>query len=374
MTLHTLPRDPDTQDSPFLRPATGLFRSRRTRLPDEVNLKSCGLLHPRAAAVHARTLRELDPVEVLTYPVLQPAYAALAERLGTTPDSLVLTAGSDPGLGLLTRAFPSATRIVMHHPNYDGWSKFARIAGCALDPVPADPATGRFVLDDLLPRLRQGPPGFVVVTQPHSLTGQVHDAERLAELAKAVGAHGSLLVVDTAYLAFTDGGEDLVRAVTGQRHVVRVNSFSKCYGLSGARIGVIVAHPATARHLFDIDPESPVSAIAVALLRASLRRHEVFEEIWAEVRGLRERFAARVEEELPGWRSRAGGGNFVTWDLPGPDQADSAAAFLHDHGFVVRNLSGAPGLPAALRIAVADGPTVDRVVGLLATWRGGYGS
>ncbi|MFE6049871.1 aminotransferase class I/II-fold pyridoxal phosphate-dependent enzyme [Kitasatospora sp. NPDC056446] len=372
MTLDTLPGGPGTLDSPFLRPSAGLFRNRRTRRPGEVNLKSCGLLHPRAAAVHAQTLGQLDPVDVLTYPDYRPAYAMLAERLGTTPDSLVLTAGSDPGLGLLTRAFPSVTRIVLHHPNYDGWSKFARIAGCEPDPVPADPATGRFVLGDLLPRLRQGPPAFVVVTQPHSLTGQVHEARQLAELAEAVGAHGSLLVLDTAYLAFTEGGEELVRGLTGLRHVVRVNSFSKCYGLSGARIAVLVAHPATARHLFDLDPEAPVSAVALALLQGSLRRHGVFEEVWAEVRGLRARFAERVEEALPGWRSRPGGGNFVTWDVPGPGQAASATGHLHEHGIVIRDLSGLPGLPAALRIAVADGPTVDRVVDLLRTWREGF--
>jgi histidinol-phosphate/aromatic aminotransferase/cobyric acid decarboxylase-like protein len=272
-------------------------------------------------------------------------------------------------LGLLTRAFPSVTRIVMHHPNYDGWMKFAHIAGCSLDLVPPDPDTGRFVLDDLLTRARQGPPGFVVVTQPHSFTGQVHDADSLAALAEAVGAHGSLLIVDTAYLAFTEGGEDLVRDFMGRRHVVRVNSFSKSYGLSGVRIAVVVAHPATARHLFDLDPEAPVSAVALALLRGSLRQHEAFEEIWAEIRDLRGRFAARVEEELPGWRARPSGGNFVTWDVPDADQAAGATAFLHDNGFVVRDLSSLPGLPAAVRIAVADAPTVDRVTELLGTWR-----
>ncbi|MFF8694415.1 aminotransferase class I/II-fold pyridoxal phosphate-dependent enzyme [Streptomyces sp. NPDC015144] len=361
---------PRTEQSPFRLPsAGGRFRSTRTRGPGEVNLKSAGLLHPRAADVHRRTLDELDPADILTYPVLRSTYAMLAERLDVPASWLVLTAGSDPGLSLLTRAFPAATRIVLHTPYYDSWEKFSHIAGCALDTVRPHAGTGRFVLDDLAARLRQGPPAFVVVTQPHSFTGQLHTAAELGALADTVAEHGSLLVVDTAYLAFAEGGEDTVRDVTGRPHVVRVNSFSKSYGLSGARAAVLVTHPATAEHLFDIDPESPVSGVTLALLRSALAQHTVFEEIWAEVRMLRERFAREIEEMLPGWRSRAGAGNFVTWDVPDPAQAAGATAYLREHGYVVRDVSGRPGLPAAVRISVTDEPNARQVSRLLSAWR-----
>ncbi|MET8975180.1 pyridoxal phosphate-dependent aminotransferase [Streptomyces sp. NPDC004539] len=371
MTDETLVTARERALSPFLRESPGRFRNRRARVPDEINLKSCGLLDGRAAAVHRATLAEFDPQDVLTYPILGPVYGLLAGGFGVDVDSLVLTAGSDPGLNLLTRAFPEVSRIVLHQPNFDGWTKFAAISGCVLDPVAPDPGTGLFDLRDLARRLSAGAPAFVVVTVPHSFTGQVHEARELAELADAVAEHGSLLVVDTAYLAFTEGGEELVRGLAGLRHVVRVNTFSKCYGLSGARIAVTVAHPAVARHLFDLDPEGPVSALAVALLRRSLEERAVFAEIWADVRRLRGRFAADVERAVPGWRSRPSGGNFVTWDVPDRDAARAASRYLLDRGIVVRDLSGAPGLPAAVRIAVANEPVARRVVAALGDWHRG---
>ena len=371
MTSHTtLSVSGAAQASPFLAPSQGgLFRRTRISRPGEVNLKSTGLLHPRAAELHRRTLGAIDPLDVLTYPVLGAMYTTLAERLGIAAEGLVLTAGSDPGLGLLVRAFPAATRVVTHHPTYQGWDKFARIGNCRIDGVPPDPDTGRFVLSDLLTRLLPGPPAFVVVTLPHSLTGQVHGAGELGALADEVTRHGSLLVVDTAYLAFTEGGEDLVRGLMGRPGVVRVNSFSKCYGLSGARISVIATDPDTACHLFDIDAEGSVSGAALALLDASLRRHDVFEEIWAEIRELRGELAERVEARMPGWRARPSGANFVTWDVPDAAEAAGATAFLYDQGYVVRDLSGLPSLPAAVRIAVADRPTVGHVAELLGRWR-----
>ncbi|MFJ4656822.1 aminotransferase class I/II-fold pyridoxal phosphate-dependent enzyme [Nocardia sp. NPDC088792] len=358
-------------ESPFTAAGFGgAYRSTRSRRPGEVNLKSCGLLHPSAAEFHAATLRRIDPIEILTYPVLAETYALVARQLGVDADLLVLTPGSDPGLGLLLRAFPRAERIVLHTPNFGGWSKFARIAGRTLDQVlPAE--SGEFRLADLTERMRQGAPAFVVVTQPHSYTGQVHAAAELEELAEEVGRHGSLLVLDTAYLAFTEGGEELVRGVVGRPHVVRVNSFSKSHGLSGARIAALALHPERAGHVFDLDPEAPVSGVALALLRAALAEPELFATIQADVRRLRGVFATLIEDSMPGWRARPSGGNFVAFDVPEPATAAGAYEYLNEHAIITRDLSGLPGMPAAVRIAIGDEPTVHRVADLLTTWRRG---
>lgn len=360
---------PRTVESPFDHVGLGgMFRGNRTRRPGEVNLKSCGLLHPRAAEFHAATLSRIDPIDVLSYPVYDETYALAAEYLGVNTDMLVLTSGSDPGLQLLVRAFPAAERIVLHTPNFEGWSKFAAIAGRTLDPVPPSADTGEFAITDLLDKLRQGPPAFVVLTQPHSYTGQVHGATEIEELADEVGRHGSLLVLDTAYLAFTEGGEDLVRGVVGLPQVVRVNSFSKSHGLSGARIAALALHPTRANNLFDLDPEATISGVSLALLRAALVEPTLFGAIQAEVRRLRELFAALIDESPFGWRARPSGGNFVTFDAPEPGAIADAHAYLHQHGVITRDLSGLPGLDAAIRIAVADETIMFRVVDLLTAW------
>ncbi|MFF4607853.1 aminotransferase class I/II-fold pyridoxal phosphate-dependent enzyme [Streptomyces sp. NPDC001339] len=358
------------QPWPFGKPGTGMFRNDRSRLENEVNLRSCGLLHPRAAEFHTETLQGLDPVEIMTYPVYRETYALVAEHLGVDPGSLVLTAGSDPALDLIVRSFPLA-RIVIHTPNFGGWAKFAHIGKQTIDHVAPDPDSGGFRLADLLTALRKGPRAIVVVTQPHSYTGQVHDAQELTDLARGVGEHGSLLVLDTAYLAFTHGGEELVRGVAGQPHVLRVNGFSKGYGLSGARIAAVVGHPRTVNRVFDLDPEAAVSGIAMALLRAALRHDEYFQAIRDEIRHLRERFARLVESAVPGWRARESGGNFVAFDVPDPAQARAATSRLLRHGFITRDMSGLPSLPAAVRIAVADEPSALRVVDILGDWSSG---
>lgn len=315
MDFDFAPHSIRTAESPFDRTHFGgKFRSTRTRRPGEVNLKSCGLLHPKAAEFHAATLRSIDPIEVLTYPVYGETYALAAAYLGATATMLVLTPGSDPGLGLLVRAFPEAKRIVLHTPNFEGWSKFAMIAGRTLDPVAPAAKTGKFQITDLIDRLHEGPPGFVVLNQPHGHTGQVHSADEIAELADRVGRHGSLLVLDTAYLAFTAGGEDLIRGVVGLPQVVRVNSFSKSHGLSGASVAAVSLSPDRAANLFDLDPEGPLCGVSLTLLRAALAEPELFAMVHTEVRRWRAVLATLVESALAG--------------VPGPAAATSSPSML----------------------------------------------
>ncbi|GAA1972827.1 aminotransferase class I/II-fold pyridoxal phosphate-dependent enzyme [Kitasatospora viridis] len=357
-----------TGGPPRVAAAADVPRYVRVRRPGEVNLKTCELLLPSVARFHTAALRTLDAADVLAYPGFEPAYEQVAAHFRVPPETLLLTPGSDPAIALLARAHAPG-RLVLHTPNFEGWERYARLYGLATDAVPPRP-DGRFDTGDLLAALHRGAPALVVLTTPHGHTGQVHDAAELTALARGVAEHGSLLVLDTCYLAFTEGGEELVRPLLGQPHVVRVNGFSKSHGLAGARVAALVAHPETADYLARFNPESPLSGTALALLRAALADPAFFAATWAEVRRLRELLAEQVVKALPGWRARPSGANFVAFDAVDRAAADAAYSGLMDRHIRTRNLSGLPGTPAAARIAVADEPVIARVAAALAETAG----
>lgn len=350
--------------------AATVLRHTRERRPGELNLKSCELLHPLIALFHAETMRTASPWDVVAYPIYEDTYAQVARHLGVPVEELVLCPGSEPAIALLVRAF-APIRIVAHAPLFEAWERYAQLYGCAVHPVPPREDGGRLDVADLITALRGGPPSLVVLTQPHGHTGQVFGAGEVTALAEAVSAHDSLLIVDTCYLAFVAGGEATVQATTGLPHVVRVNSFSKAFGLAGARIAAVATHPDTADYLLRFNPESALSGIALTLLRAALRRPEVFASIWTDVRRLRDLLASKVERALPGWLARPGGANFVTFDVPSRAQADLVYVGLLGRGIRTRNLSGLPGLPAAVRISVPSEHAVRCVVDALDGLPGG---
>ncbi len=345
--------------------AQAVRRHVRTRRPGEVNLKSCELLHPEVDALHAGLLRAIDPGDVVFYPLYQSTLDQVGAHLGVPSDRILISAGSDSAIALLITAFARGGRLVIHNPSYEGWQRYAALNGTAIDFVTPD-ADGEPAVCDLLRAVTAGPPAMVVLTQPHSPTGRVFDGDEIARLSAAVAKHGSLLVLDTCYLAFSESGEQTVREVALAPHVVRVNSFSKAFGVAGARLAAVVADPRLEGYLARWQPEGAVSGVSLALLRGALSSVTLFQGIWEELRGGRQQLADRIQADLPGWHARPSGGNFVAFDVPTAAEAGAAYSHLLEHGIRTRDLSGLPGLTAALRIGLAATPILDQVARTMA--------
>ncbi|MFF9341107.1 MULTISPECIES: pyridoxal phosphate-dependent aminotransferase [unclassified Streptomyces] len=84
----------------------------------------------------------------------------------------------------------------------------------------------------------------IIVNNPHNPTGRRLGAEQLRVLHRLADRHGLFLIADEAYHEFVPAGERFVSALEhdpDKRHTVVCNSMSKNYGISGWRIGYLVA-------------------------------------------------------------------------------------------------------------------------------------
>ncbi|MGW1775057.1 pyridoxal phosphate-dependent aminotransferase [Streptomyces sp. NPDC002104] len=85
----------------------------------------------------------------------------------------------------------------------------------------------------------------IVVNNPHNPTGRRMGAAELRDLHDLAERHGLFLIADEAYHEFVPEGETFVSALEGdpdKRHTIVCNSMSKNYGISGWRIGYLIAH------------------------------------------------------------------------------------------------------------------------------------
>lgn len=94
-----------------------------------------------------------------------------------------------------------------------------------------------------IPRMLAADPhaGLIYVSNPNNPTGTVTplaDIERaLAEKPK-----GSILLVDEAYIDFSDA-PTCIPLVKDHPDLLVLRTFSKIYGMAGARLGITVGHP-----------------------------------------------------------------------------------------------------------------------------------
>jgi histidinol-phosphate/aromatic aminotransferase/cobyric acid decarboxylase-like protein/imidazoleglycerol phosphate dehydratase HisB len=176
--------------------------------------------------------------EVNTYPHggYGPLVPAIAAYAGVEPENIVLGAGADDLILLCARAFagPGDTVSVLDEPTYPMFRLGALLAGAE-------------VADDQ--------PAVTFVCRPHNPTGAFGEVPAARPL-----------IVDEAYFEYA--GESAVNRIDDG--VVVIRTFSKAFGLAGARVGYALADRDTAAELNARQAPAAVSTVSAALALAAL--------------------------------------------------------------------------------------------------------
>ena len=243
--------------------------------------------------------------------------AAVADYAGVDATNVVLGAGADDLILLCARAFagPGDEVAIAHEQTYPLYRIAAGLAGA--DVGDADPA-------------------LTFCCRPNNPTG---------ELGALPAARP--LVVDEAYFEYA--GETAVDLIEGG--VVVLRTFSKAFGLAGARVGYALASRDVAEELNRRQAPLPVSTVSAALALAALREPpDVRDEIEE-----RERLAAALR--ALGLEPSPSEANFLYVPV---EDADALAARLLRSGVVVRVSAG------AVRVTVRDREDDDLLLEALA--------
>lgn len=160
-------------------------------------------------------------------------------RIG--PERIVVTAGASAALVLASAAlFDVGDEVLLPDPSYP-CNRHILSAGGVESRLIACPASARYQLDAGRLEAAWGPRtrGALIAT-PSNPTGTCVDPAVLRELAQAVFARGGRLIVDEIYQGLTYDSPPATALQIDERIVV-INSFSKYFGMTGWRLGWLVA-------------------------------------------------------------------------------------------------------------------------------------
>ncbi|HEV2782059.1 MAG TPA: histidinol-phosphate transaminase [Actinophytocola sp.] len=179
---------------------------------------------------------------------------------------------------------------------------------------------------------------IVFVCNPNNPTGTVVHAAALERFLDAVPDH-VLVVLDEAYREFVTDPEvpDGLRLVDERDNLALLRTFSKAYGLAGARVGYCVAPEHVAAGMRKVAIPFSVSRLAQAAALASL---DVADELRARCAAVvAERRRVRDELLALGYEVPGSEGNFV-W-LPLGERTMAFNEHCADHKVLVRSFAGA---------------------------------
>jgi histidinol-phosphate aminotransferase len=273
--------------------------------------------------------------------------AALADRHGVSFDEVVVGAGADGVIDLLSQAtLDPGDEIVCGWPSFPSYVLDAAKLGATSVKVPLREHT--YDLDAMLDAIGKRTK-LVYVCHPNNPTGTANGRAELASFLERVPEH-VLVVLDQAYYEYIDDPDyaDGVEEHFKQgRRVVVLRTFSKIYGLAGVRIGYgiapadVVAETSKVRRAFDVTTTAQAAALA-----SIGDDQEIARRRGENARGRAQLEQACAEHGLETVQPSLG--NFVYADV-----GDGRALFeqLLRAGVIVRPLAGF-GAPQAIRISV----------------------
>ncbi|TYL36039.1 threonine-phosphate decarboxylase [Natronococcus pandeyae] len=275
--------------------------------------------------------------------------AAAADFVGCDSENVIPTPGGLAAIRLAMEcSLEPGDEALVPYPSFGEYAREVRLQG-------ATPVFTR--VDDLLEHRHDvlETVALAVVCTPNNPTGEAADPDALASFVARCGDAGTTLLVDEAFLGFTD----LPSAVGLDReHVVVARSLTKLFGLPGLRAGFAVATGErrdgleTARRAWSLG--TPAARVGAYCLRQDAFVRETRERVASE----RERMRTVLSDRFDVTPSDA---PYLLCDVGDRDVANVLEG-AREHGVAVRDATTFRGLDSHVRVAVKDRATNDRLL------------
>ena len=281
--------------------------------------------------------------------------SALADYLDVEPRCLWIGNGSDEGIDLLLRSFVEPGEVVVVcTPTYGLYEIAARAHGARVIEAPLDDGFDVDV-DGTLERAAGA--RAIFLCSPNNPTGNRMERGRIEQL---LAAFDGPLVLDEAYVEFS-AEPSLVEMVGHGRNLVVLRTFSKAWGLAGARVGYMVADPELIELIDRINLPYPLSSLSAAAARGALSERGLMRARVARLLAERKRLADRLQGL--GFEVFPSDANFLLGRVE--RASDVFDRLAHEFRIVVRDRSGLARLEDCLRITVGRPEENDRLCAAL---------
>ena len=199
--------------------------------------------------------------------------SGIAELNNINVDNILLGAGSTEILDLVIQ-FTALKKgsFILADQTFSPWAKTAERLGLQKITVPLT-ATKDYDLSLMLKAIKEDTK-LIHICNPNNPTGSTCNREMLLLFVKEASKK-VMVLVDEAYIEYANQ-KSLSPLINENENLIITKTFSKIYGLAGARVGYALAHPNIIEKLSQLQTwaNGGVSAVTLAGAMASLKDHD----------------------------------------------------------------------------------------------------
>jgi len=206
---------------------------------------------------------------------------AIAKKNKVSDENILIGAGSTEIIDLVARSFASSKgSFVVANPSFTNWAKTAEKLGQKKISVPLT-NDKRINLAAMLQAIEPDTK-MVYICNPNNPTGTICENGELISFIKEATKRTAVMI-DEAYIDFS-GDHSVSHLVIENKNLVVVRTFSKIYGLAGARVGYAMGHAETIKQVSQLQSwaNGGVSVVSRAGAIASLTDDDFVKQCYAK--------------------------------------------------------------------------------------------
>jgi len=313
--------------------------------PKLIKLNQNELAYDLPPAVKKKLLARLKKLALNRYPTVQPErlQKKLAKVLGVKPEQLLFTNGSNVLIQVLIQSMTIKGKVMSVEP---GFSLFESISGFFENRyvfVRLEAPDFRLPLKKFLATMKRERPKIIFIANPNAPTANLFPEEDLLAILREAKCP---VVIDEAYFQFC--GATMLPYLKRFSHLIILRTFSKGYGLGGARVGYMVARKELVDELRKALLPYCVPVLSEEAALVALEHRGYFDKVIREVLSERERVFAAMKE-IPKLKFYPSQTNFILFRVKNPA---SCLKHLMKKGVLIRDMSGKHGLAGCLRVTI----------------------
>jgi len=220
-------------------------------------------LDPILLEISQKILQKIPSRSLATYPDSGDLYRKLARWVEVSPESLLLTHGSDGAIRIVFESFVEHMEKVVHtNPTFAMYPVYCKMFGAqTIEMHYKSTSDGpQLSVEMMLKTVVEKSPKLFCLPNPDSPTGTILSKEEIGAILKVCELKGTVLLVDEAYYPFYD--KTVVPWTSNSKNLIVARTFSKAWGSAGLRIGYTVSHPKTSEYLHKMRPMYETSTLS----------------------------------------------------------------------------------------------------------------
>lgn len=287
----------------------------------------------------------------------------ISKREEISTDHILIHSGSSDVIKtVMSLVLNKGDTVLISAPSWNYYKSIVELKMAKAEYYDVVPGKNSYEFDvsGLMSKARAVSPRIIIITTPHNPTGAVISASDLETIIKENPS--SLVIVDEAYLGFSEQKFDVRHLLAAYSNVVFSRTFSKLYGLAGIRVGYGLCAP-MAKQVFRLDVNPfRVNNISRKMAVAALRDEKYYKGLLKDITESRNFFITEMNS-IPGVKAFDSAANFVFIHFSENTDVQALKDYLAQNGYLVRLWT--EGSRLAMRVTLDRKETMEKVVALM---------